>query len=576
MRTPLRLVYPVSTALLWCVLGGFAQTGSKRPDPAIKSIHPFTLQRGASATAVIRGTGLKGVRNAVIAGQGIRIAIEGIAPEPQPGRTPSDEVRIHVDVDASVEPGRYPLRLVSTDGVSNALPLHVTDLPVASEPEGVHDSASAAVPVTSKPVVFTGRLSRRGEADYYAFQAKAGEVLTFEVISGLPQIAAGGSAATIPNFDPSLTILEAGASWFDPQRLNRIAYNDEPVFVFGRITDAHLTHRFARTGAYWLRVEAFAGQGGPDYSYHLKIVPGERPQDLPPAEEGWQERSFTRKLSQERLSALAVRGGAKDPGKPVENYRAAPVPAAEAPKFQLPGTLRGVIAKPGETHRARFAVDGPKDIAIEVETPSSAPPFFNPLVRLLNAEGGEVATNVLAGKGACSGAMTKSLQSKVIIPLREAGEYTMEVRELTADHAGPDFEYRVQVRPQLAHVGDIRMLVDHLNLAPEEAKTVKITFDREEDFRGGVAITAENLPAGVFAHTGSDFEEDRDPPEPIGKRERFLPRQERTTLVFAAAPDAPPTPQPHEIRLVVRPLANGRLGQVIATKSIPLMVVSKE
>ena len=44
-------------------------------------------------------------------------------------------------------------------------------------------------------------------------------------------------------------------------------------------TDAHLVHRFAKVGNYLLRVEAFAGQGGPDYSYQLKIAPGEPPQE---------------------------------------------------------------------------------------------------------------------------------------------------------------------------------------------------------------------------------------------------------------------------------------------------------
>lgn len=576
MRTPLRLAYPLSAALVVCAFPALPQTApSKRPDPSIKSIHPFTLQRGKTTSLVVRGTGLKGVRSALLFSSGIRIAFETVSPEAQPGRAPMDEVRLRVDVEAGTAEGRYPLRLVSSDGVTNALPLLVTSLPVTQEPDGVHHSADTAIPVAAKPAAYTGRLARRGEADYYTFEARAGEVVTFEVISGLPQIAAGGSAATIPNFDPSLTILEAGASWFDPQRLKRIAYNDEPMFVFGRITDAHLTHRFARSGTFWLRVEAFAGQGGPDYSYQLKILPGEQPQVLPPAEDTWQERSFSRKVSPDRLSKLAVRGGVDEPRTPIETYRAAPVPLAEAPRFRIPGTLQGRIATPGETHRARFTLDSSKDVAIEVETPSSAPPFFNPLIRLLNSAGDEVATNVLVGKGACSGAMTKSLQSKVIIPLREAGDYTVEVRDLTADHAGPTFEYRVQIRPQLAHIGDVRIATGHLNLAAEEAKSVRVLFDREEDYRGGVAISAENLPPGITLHTGSDFEEDRDAAEPAGKRERFLPKLERATVVFTAAPDAPPTPSPVDVRLVVRPLLSGRLGDKIAVKTIPVMVLSK-
>ena len=53
----------------------------------------------------------------------------------------------------------------------------------------------------------------------------------------------------MPNFDPALTIYEPSGSWFDPERLNRIAYNDEPVWVFGKPTDAYLVHRFRQRRA---------------------------------------------------------------------------------------------------------------------------------------------------------------------------------------------------------------------------------------------------------------------------------------------------------------------------------------
>ena len=119
-----------------------------------------------------------------------------------------------------------------------------------------------------------GRLARRGETDYYSFRAEAGQILTFQVVSGFPQIAAAGSAATVPNFDPAITLYEPAGSWFDAKRLKRIAYNDEPVWVFGKPTDPLLVHRFTRAGEYFVRVEAFAGQGGPDYSYALKVAPG--------------------------------------------------------------------------------------------------------------------------------------------------------------------------------------------------------------------------------------------------------------------------------------------------------------
>lgn len=555
----MRILLPAVCLLLFAVQRPYAQSSGRRVEPSMKSLHPFTVQPGSTAVIEVRGTGLSGA-HAVAADARLRIVPEATG----------DTVKLRVDVPSDLQPGRYPFRLITSNGISNALPLHVTDLPTIAEPAGDHDTAATAIPVPALPALFNARLTRRGETDYYTFRAEAGQLLTFEVISGYPQIAATGSAATVPNFDPSLAIFETGASWFDAQRLKRIAFNDEPMWVLGRVTDAHLVHRFARAGTYLLRVAAFAGQGGPDYSYHLKIVSGERAQDLPSSEASWQERGFTRKLAADRLSSLAARGGAKTSHAGIETFRA----DAEAAVFKLPGTLEGALSKPGEAHRARFRIDGAKDIAIEVETPQTAPPYFNPLVRLLNESGDEVSTNVMVGKGACTGALTKSLQSKVLVPLREPGEYTLEIRELTPEQSGS--RYRVQIRQQVPHLGDVRIDVDHLNLTPGEAKAIKVTFDGEEGFRGGIAIAAEDLPPGVSAFTGGEFDEERDIPEPSAKRERFVARPQKSTLVLTAASGALPEKEARTVRLVARPMVNGQLGEVIAVKRIPVMVVAKQ
>ncbi len=566
----------------WLVLAGYGILGvplapgaDSRVEPVANSVHPFTLRQGSEVTATVRGSGLRGATAAFVSGAPIRITVEGVEPGASPDvKTPKDLVKLRVKAEADAKPGRYAFRLITPYGVSNVLTLLVTDLAVTAEPEQAHETPESAVAVSSVPVVIAGRLARRGETDFYAFHAKSGQTLTFEAISGLPQIAAGGSAATIPNFDPAISIYEASGSWFDDRRLKRIAYNDEPEWVVGRITDAHLTHRFAHDGSYFLRVEAFAGQGGPDYSYLLRILPGDVPEDLPKPRKEWDERGFSRSLPSDRLNRLASRGGGKTDQPSIETYRASADPA-NVPVFKLPGTLEGTLAAAGETHRARFQLDGPRDLAIELETPGAAPPFFNPVVRLLNASGEEVASNLFAGRGACNGALTKSLQAKTLLPLREAGAYTLEIRDATADLAGPDFRYRVLVRPQVPHVGQVAVELDHLNLAQDEAKTIRVTFDREEDYRGAVAVTAESLPPGVQAVTGADYEPEKDPPPSTGKRERYTPRTERAVLILSAARDAVPTAQPQMARIVVRPLVNGKLGDILTTKNLPLMVIAK-
>ena len=567
----MRVLVP-ALALLPC----FTAVAQTRVDPKLTSIYPFSGPRGSTFTATVRGSGLAAATSAIVENAPLNVVVEKVASEPAPentgrNRTPADLVTLRIDVSDNAKAGRYPVRLVTRHGITNALPVHVVDLAVANESSGGHDSPDSAIGVTSVPSAFAGRLARRGEADLYKFSAKAGETLTFEVISGFPQVAAAGSAATVANFDPALSIFETEGSWFDSGRLKRIAHNDEPVWVFGRPTDAHLVHRFTKTGHYLLRVEAFAGQGGPDYSYQLRIAPGATPHTPPAPGSDWAERVWTRRLDANRLNLLASRGGKAGNQNSIETYRA----SVEGTLFKLPGTVEGAISTPGESQRARFQLDSPADIVMEVETPAAAPPFFNPVVRLLNSSGEEVATNVFAGRGACSGAMNKSLQAKTVVPLRDPGEYTLEVRDATADLAGADFQYRVQVRPNIPHVGQVRIDADHLNFIPGEAKTMRVTFDREEDYRGAVMVVAEGLPAGLSAATGADFEPDKDEPLTAGKRERYTPRAERAVLVLSASNDAPASLQPQNVRVVVRPVADGKVGEVLASKSIYVMVVAK-
>lgn len=545
--------------------------GLTAADPRAVSLHPFTGQRGGVFHATVRGANLKDAKSVFAEDAALRIAIESAGPEvvppgvPKP-RNPMDFVRLRVETAADAKPGRYTFRLVTPSGVSNSLPLQITDSIVLAEPDGSHETPETAVPVAGAPALYTGLIGRRGESDYYAFEAKAGETFTFQVLSGLPSLGAPGGNAN--GFDPSISIYEPSGSWFDSGRVNRIAFNDEPLWVLGRPTDAYLKHSFENSGRYLLRLDAFSGQGGPDYSYQLRIFRGPVEQERLSGKADWEERGYQRPLRSNRLNELAVRGGRAQNQKTVETYRT-------GGKFALPATLEGTIAQPGETHRAQFHVDGPLDIAIEIETPDAAPPLFNPVVRLLDERGEEVVTNFFAGRGACTGALNKGLTAKTIFPLRNPGDYTVEVRELTADLGEAGFRYRVQIRPQVPHLGGIRIEEDHINLAPGGAKTVRVSFDREEDYRGAVAVAVENLPEGVSALAAADFEPDKDPPPTPGKRERFVPRTERTVIAFSAAEGASLLDAPKVARVTVRPLVDGKPGAVIASKQIPMMVVAK-
>ena len=544
-------------------------------EPKVLSVYPFTGQRGAAFTATVRGNGLRDATAVFVDNASLTAIIEGAEAEisDKPARTPVDLVRLRIQVDETAKVGRYPVRLVTPRGISNAVMLHIVEQPVTAEPAGSHETPDTAILVDKFPAIFTGRIARRGESDYYAFDGKAGQTLTFEVISGLPSVGAPGGNAG--GFDPSISLYEPSGSWFDPKRINRIAFNDEPLWVLGQLTDAYLVHKFEKAGRRLLRIDAFSGQGGPDYSYQLKILPGEAPQDRAPATEAWEERTFSRRLSANRLNELAERGGKPQDQKSIESYRAGAAMEGGAPLFKIPGTLEGALAQPGDAHRVRFHLDGPQDIAFEIETPSAAPPLFNPIVRVLDTAGQELATNVLVGRGACNGEMSKSIQAKTILPFRDPGDYTVEIRDTTSDLGGAGFRYKVQVRPQIPHIGQVKIDEDHINIAAGGAKTVRVTFDREEGYSGAVAVIAEALPEGVQALAGADFEPDKDPPRFANKRERYTARTERVVVVFTASTEAAVTKLPQIARLVVRPITDGEPGAIVGTKQIPLMVVAK-
>jgi hypothetical protein len=527
-----------------------------RAEPKITSVYPAALARGASIEATVRGSDLAAARALVFDRPGVSaaaLAVEKAAEEKQ------ELFRIRLTVAADAAPGRREFRVLTPKGVSNAIPLHVVDEPVI-------DEAQAVDSLKRFPVVINGRISEPGETDAFWIDTTAGETLSFE------------AAPEMPGLDPSLSLYEPSGSWFDPERLNLVAANDEPLYFPGLSLDARLVHRFQRAGKYRLKVLAFSGQGGADYVYRLRISRGEAPvPDLhPPIKTDWEERRFTRRLSADRMDVLARRGGAVPKSVRAETYRAVAEGSTPVPVATAPASIEGRIAKPGETHVIRLRVEQAQDLAIEVETPEATMPRFNPVVRMMEPGGGEMATNVYTKLNNNGLYMMKMIQAKTTVSLRAPGEYTLQIRDITTDCAGKDFAYRVLVRPQVPHAGKIEITQDRFNLEAGATKPVTITVDREEGFAGYLAASVEGLPAGVTAVTALENPPERPPLPNGGKLERYTPKEQRVAILLVAAEDAPPTDLPVSVRVVVRVAGDGRLSEPIAMREIPLMVIPRK
>ena len=170
--------------------------------------------------------------------------------------------------------------------------------------------------------------------------------------------------------------------------------------------------------------------------------------------------------------------------------------------------------------------------------------------------------------------MMKTIQPKMAISLRAAGDYSLEIHDATADIAGKNFAYRLLVRPQIPHIGKVEVEQERINLAPGGAKQISVTIEREENYSGLVALTVEGLPPGVSAVAGSEAEEDKPPLMNGGKVERYFPKKQKSVLLLTAAPDAPVSSLPQMARVVVRPIRDGKVAQVVDTELVPLMVVA--
>lgn len=559
------LVQASIVALL--VPAGWSETPKPKEEPRLYSVYPLGDQPGATYEAAIRGVTLQEAQAVWFETDSIHALIQRVDRDPESdakAATPTDVVKIHVTVDPDAKPGSYAFRVVTKRGVSNAISMRVTSERTIAEPEGSTGEPEHAPWLSGFPLVINGRIAKKGEVDYYWFQARPGEELSFEASSGFSA------------FDPSLTIFEPSGSWFDPHRLNVVAFNDEPLSYPDFSTDAKLVHRFERGGRYLVCVQAFAGQGSLNDVYQLRMSEGRGDPPLLRAlpKPGWLEHTFTRHITADWLTVLRGRGSPAGAPEQLETFRAVKEPATSPPVMKVPGIVEGVISEPGETQRIAFSVKGAQDLVLEVETPDATTPLFNPVVRVLDSTGHEVVTNVYTQLNNCGAFMMKTIQPKTIASFHAAGNYTLQIHDITSDKADKSFSYRVLIRPQIPHVGKVELAEERVNLTPGTTQQVSVAIEREEDYNGLVALNIEGLPPGVQAVGGAEPEEEKPPLMNAGKAERYFPKSQKSVLVLVAAPDAPLTGLPQKARVVVRPIVEAKVSQPVASEVVPVMVVA--
>jgi len=597
-----------------------------RPEPQLSSVFPLGSSQAARISVELRGQSLDNAYAVWFDCTAIRGEIKSIEPVKAEGDgkaakgQPVLRVMAEFVVGSDANLGQHTFRVVGPRGVSNPLPFFVYQETVMVKGDLPVEGSPTTRKISKLPTVVSGILETAGEVDSYVFDAEAAQELFFEVLH------AGRT-------DPQIALYERAGSWFDPKALRRLAFNDEPNTASKNLSAA-LTYRFEHKGSFLVTVTGFLGRGGPENSYQLRIVPAARkgfamsgPKLAHELEGRWQERSFARELRLDRLKALksrAVEVANLKSGMPVESKAASAAPVVpvevqpmpesrraapatelaltaehesnpstdEAVAITLPTLIDGKIDLPGDVDHFKFHVEDGARLVFEIETPLKPAPLFTPRIGLFDENGHEVLSNVFAFVQGSGEFIEKVHEPKVTYKFERGGDYLLEVRDLTSRNGGPLCEYRVVVRSQIPHVGRLAVCssfgrtfdgtitkgpdVLQLNLLPGESKKVSVLTEHEEGFDGQVALSFENLPAGVEVLPAAEVEPERARPLDEGKKERFRPGQQVVTVLLAATPDAPVTRLPQVARVKARPVVNGKIGQTIVVQSIPIMVVKPE
>jgi hypothetical protein len=574
--------------------------------PTLLSSFPLGGSLGSSLSVSVRGENLKGAYQVLfdcpqLRGQ-IR-TVQDLKPEPQETKERDapkalQAASLEVAISESAEPGAHSFRIVTPRGVSGPLWFVVNAEPGVSESEAKHGTIGDAQ-LLKVPVVVNGMLNEPGQLDYYSFDVLQGQELQFELLTFALK---SGSV----NADPILALYEPGKSWFSNQKGARLEVNDESRPGLGEFSDVtshrlpRLTHRFEKSGRYIAEVGTNQGEGGPDYSYQLRIVPvpttshqkkrwGPIVRAHAQPDAPWEKRTFPGILGPDRIEQLMARGAAmQDLALPSQAAIVHEDEPNETPDRALtvpiPAIVEGTLERPGDVDYFKFKVAAGQKLAFEVETPYLPPPFFNPRITVLDASGKEVLENIFKSLGGDGDDWIKTIEPRTIYTFQESGEYRLKVHDLTTQLGGSNFVYRLLIRPQIPHVGKVEMRsvtpparIDHLNLAAGESIRVSVGGDLEEGFQGDVAIDVDNLPPGVRA-LGTVSPTSEKPTAASGKvggeinRERFRSPRQTTLLTFVADANAPPTREPRIVELKAQPIVQGKPARQFTVQRILLAV----
>ena len=427
-------------------------------------------------------------------------------------------VMVELTLAPSAEPGEREIRLVTSRGVSNPLPIYVGQVrevskqPMRTAARQILGKEARAlrkrVPGDDEeqitlPCTVNGQIGS-GEVQHYRFQARRGQRL---VLTALARQLVPFIADAVPGwFQPVLALHDSSG--------REVAYCDDYRFK----PDPTLFYEVPKDGEYKFSIRDSLFRGREDFVYRITAgeVPfitslyplGGRARTLTiPETKGWNLEGAELSRVPEGAAPGIYSLQATNQGLVSNRVRFAldsilamseREPDDSAPSAQsvtLPLIMNGRIDRPGDRDLFRFRGRSNEIVVVEVEARRLDSPLDS-MVRLTGPDGQIVAFND-DHEDLGDGISTHQADSYLITKLPADGAYSVQISD-AAQQGGEEYSYRLRVSAPVPDF-ELRVVPSSIGLRAKGSGNVTVYALRKDGFTGPIKVTLRDAPMGFSA-----------------------------------------------------------------------------
>jgi hypothetical protein len=239
-----------------------AQQATIPDTPQITDVNPPSAARGTTVEVSLAGQRLDGTRGLMCryspfpdlvapADRGMKVELLG---------STEGQVRAKLTIPADVPPGLHELRAQSAHGITSPQYFYVSQYPQVGEQEP--NNAPAQANRITLPATVAGAIGAGEDQDTFAFTARQGEYLVFEVEGFKRYSPAQDPQNGVVYLDSFIVLRDASG--------RELAYDDDSARL-----DARLAYQFTADGTYFVTIRDNQYRGGGDFKYRLDV--GKKP-----------------------------------------------------------------------------------------------------------------------------------------------------------------------------------------------------------------------------------------------------------------------------------------------------------